>query len=443
MGLSQMNLRQLFCFLKTRSANGLYWERIRNMHIRKYPLAFFFIASACLYAPCGITQILHVGVNQPYPTLEAAAARAVPGDTILFHAGVYKGGESIARLQGKPGKPITLVGVAKDTVIIRGGTAGWMLRNVAWLHIQRLTFEQQTANGFNVDDGGLFDSPSHHIVFTRCTFRNIQASGNNDLLKLSGLDSFEIRDCTFLNGAKGGSGIDMVGCHNGLITGCRFQNMGSNAVQAKGGSRFIRIERNYFNNCGERTLNLGGSTGLPFFRPQNANYEAADLQVYSNLIIGSVSAINYVGCTRVDVINNTIYRPGKWVLRILQENRDTSRFIRCSNNSFRNNIICRGNQVTYDCNIGGATNPGSFRFSHNLWYHDENPGWRGPVGLPVTDSNSIVGSNPLFTNPAAHDLSIPAHSPAAGKGLAVLQPVYDFGGRLFAPRRSIGCYEVK
>jgi hypothetical protein len=407
-----------------------------------YKTLLLFITST-MCALCGTGQVLHIGNDQDYQTLAAAAARAKPSDTILFHAGIYQGGENIVRLQGKPGKPITLMSRAGDTVVIRGGTAGWALHQAARLHIRGLIFEQQTGNGFNMDDGGLYDSPSHHIVFTGCTFRNIQASGNNDLLKLSGLDSFEIRDCIFRNGAKGGSAIDMVGCHYGVIAGCHFENMGSNAIQAKGGSQFIRIERNYFNNCGERTLNLGGSTGLPFFRPQNAVFEAADLQVYANLIIGSISPVNFVGCTRVEVINNTIYKPEKWVLRILQENKDTARFISCGNNSFRNNIIYRGNNVAYDCNIGAGTDARSFQFSHNLWYNDENPHWTGPVNLPVEDPGHIVGLNPLFANIAAYDFSITPNSPAAGKGTAVEDPVHDFRRQLFARKRSMGCYEVK
>ncbi|MBK9982774.1 MAG: hypothetical protein IPP15_10180 [Saprospiraceae bacterium] len=67
---------------------------------------------------------------------------------------------------------------------------------------------------------GTYATPAHHIKFENCTFRNIDATGNNDLLKLSGLDSFEIRHCVFLNGADGGSGMDMVGCHDGLIKNC-------------------------------------------------------------------------------------------------------------------------------------------------------------------------------------------------------------------------------
>ena len=87
--------------------------------------------------------------------------------------------------------------------------------------------------------------------------------------------------------AAGGSGIDMVGCHHGIIKGNYFENMGSNSIQAKGGTQHITIEGNFFRNGGQRPLNLGGSTGLPFFRPIDATFEAADIKVFSNIIVGS------------------------------------------------------------------------------------------------------------------------------------------------------------
>ncbi|MBK8241845.1 MAG: hypothetical protein IPK88_00320 [Saprospiraceae bacterium] len=50
-----------------------------------------------------------------------------------------------------------------------------------------------------------------------------------------------------LNGSLGssGSGIDMVGCHNGRINKCTFENMGANSIQMKGGSQYIRIEKTF------------------------------------------------------------------------------------------------------------------------------------------------------------------------------------------------------
>ena len=232
---------------------------------------------------------------------------------------------------------------------------------------------------------------------------------------MSGVDLFEIRNCTFLNGAAGGSGIDMVGCHNGVIKNNRFENQGSNSIQAKGGSKNIRIAYNYFSNGGERTLNLGGSTNLRLFRPLDARYEAARVTVYSNIFIGSDVPIAYVGCVQTEVLNNTIYLPKKWVIRILQETVDSSRFYPCGNNSFSNNIIYHDGRVIVDCSIGPNTNPQSFSFSNNLWYHSQNSSWAGPT-LPAKDTNSIIGKDPLFNNAAGGDFLLKKGSPAAGKG---------------------------
>jgi hypothetical protein len=118
---------------------------------------------------------------------------------------------------------------------------------------------------------------------------------------------------------------------------------------------------------------------------------------------------------QTEVTSNTFYLPQKWVIRILQETVDSSRFYPCGNNSFTNNIIWHDNRVQIDCNIGPNTNPQSFQFSNNLWYHSQNPAWTGPLP-PVKDINSITGRDPLFNNAAAGDFSLKKGSPAAGKG---------------------------
>jgi hypothetical protein len=112
---------------------------------------------------------------------------------------------------------------------------------------------------------------------------------------------------------------------------------------------------------------------------------------------------------------NTIYLPQKWVIRILQETVDTSRFYPCGNNSFKNNIIYRDSRVSNDCNVGPDTNPQSFSFSNNLWYHSQNPVWTGP-DLPVTDLKCIIGKDPLFNDAASDDFTLKKPSPAIGKG---------------------------
>ncbi|MBK9961604.1 MAG: hypothetical protein IPP06_09845 [Saprospiraceae bacterium] len=84
---------------------------------------------------------------------------------------------------------------------------------------------------------------------------------------------------------------------------------------------------------------MGGSTGLAFFRPPGANYEAKDILVSGNIFEGAVTPIAYVGCRNVHVVNNTIYHPERWIMRILQESADTSFFQSCANNVFQTILL--------------------------------------------------------------------------------------------------------
>lgn len=383
---------------------------------------------------------LHVGAGHPFANLSQAISAISPGDTILIHEGTYPGGLYFENIQGTPDEWISIYAAPGETVIFDGGNNAWQFTDAAYLHVRGIIFEHQLGNGVNFDDGGSYETPAHHVIFEECTFQDMNASGNNDLLKLSGIDSFEIRNCLFLNGAGGGSGVDLVGCHDALITGCRFENMGSNGIQAKGGTSNIRIEANVFKNCGHRAVNLGGSTGLQFFRPVDAEYEAADLKVYSNVFIGSTAPVAFVGCINTEVINNTIYLPDNWVLRILQETVDPSRFFPCGNNTFRNNLIVIDNNVNVVCNIGPNTAPETFTFSNNLWFHTDQPGWNGPV-LPADDTDHLVGEDPLLEDPDGEDFSLAPGSPSIGAGFDSGEPTIDYSGMPFNTPRSIGAFE--
>ncbi len=404
------------------------------------PISFGFVVSFFLLLSCFPVQskTIVVGANKPLKNLVSAVYKAKPGDTIRFLRGIYSGGEIVKNLRGTPEAWITIFADTADRVIIRGGSTAWQLTDPAYLRIEGFTFEEQTANGFNIDDGGDYSTPAHHVQIKNCTFRNIKASGNNDLLKLSGLDHFEIMNCRFKNGSPGGSGIDMVGCHNGKIEACRFENQGSNSIQAKGGSQHILIFRNLFDRGGQRSVNLGGSTGTPFFRPLDAAFEAADLEVYSNIFVGSDAPVAFVGSVRSKVINNTIYKPGRWVVRILQENTD-ARLVQCGENSFENNLIIYENLRT-ETNVGANTRPATFQFSNNFWFDTSAGQARQPV-VPVPEKGTISGENPKLTNSEKSDFRPEKTSPAVGRIKFNGKPETDFYNRPFKTLRSLGAIE--
>jgi hypothetical protein len=398
------------------------------------------ILSGLCFMSCLILQarIRHIGPGHPWTSPSSIQNNVIAGDTVIIHAGSYAGTFFISDLTGTAANPIVIEGAAGETVIFSGGSESFHFSDISSVVLQNFIFQNQTANGVNIDDAGSFNTPAHHITIRNCTFRNINASGNNDLLKLSGVDDFEVSDCTFLNGAAGGSGIDMVGCHRGLFQRLRFEQLGSNSIQIKGGTKDITIRRNYFLNGGARALNIGGSTGLEFFRPQNATYEASTIEVYGNVIEGSEASFAFVGAVDCKVFNNTILRPGKWAMRILQETVDPSRFEACGRNAVQNNIFIITTAVSTEVNIGPDTAPATFIYSNNLWYKQGQASWSGPV-LPVADPAQVLG-DPLI-NSSTYTIS--STSLAYQKGKSNNPVVADYYGKAFRIPPSIGAVEYE
>ncbi|GLR19919.1 right-handed parallel beta-helix repeat-containing protein [Portibacter lacus] len=402
---------------------------------------FQLITSFLLLCNFTNAQIITIGSTGDYNNLEAAESFVSPGDTLLLQAQVFSDGSQFLTLNGTADEPIVILADEQHQSIFRGGTEAIHLIDCSYVVLDGLVIEQQTGNGINIDDGGDYSSPAKHITIRNCIFRDMAASGNNDLLKMSGVDSFLIEGCLFINGGSGGSGVDFVGCHWGTVQDCLFDNAGTSGIQNKGGTQFIRIQRNTFKNISQRALNLGGSTGLQFFRPPLPDpivdaFEAADLEVFSNVFIGCRAPLAYVGAIRVKVYNNTFYHPENWVLRILQETTEPG-FLPCSDNEFRNNIVQLESDLT-EVNIGNNTAPETFTFSHNLWFNESSNNWS--PNLPVTDTDQIL-ADPLFEDVSSEDYSIPANSPAVGNGLILDAPISDFDQFLFAQPPSRGAFE--
>lgn len=378
-------------------------------------------------------NILDVGTGWPYATLTDAAKVCVPGDTIQIHGGTYTGGDYITNLQGTSSAWITIRAAAGETVLYDGNTDAFQISEATYLRIQGLEFQNQTANGVNLDDGGTLTIAAHNIVVENCTWFNMGGTGNNDELKLSGVDSFTVQNCHFNNG-KDGAFVDMVGCHYGVLQDniCQTVGSGGQAFQTKGGSKNIVVQRNRIIDGGDRAMHIGGNTGKQYFRPQGANYEAMNIYVYSNTFKGSKAPIVFSSSVYCEAVNNTIITPINYVIRILQDDKTVQA---CANNTFRNNIcVFTGSTAV---NVGPGTNEASFIFSNDLWYNPNNLSWTGP-NLPYPEPGQILDKDPQFSDTLYH---LQSTSPAIGNGYAVAQPTTDYFALPFKSPRAIGAVE--
>ena len=346
---------------------------------------------------------------------------AQPGDTILLAPGKYDGGLSFSNLQGDEGKPIVIAAAdPKDPPVIEGGAVGMHLSDPAHLELRDLVIAKARANGLNIDDGGSYDTPAHHVTLRRVIIRDIGGNANHDGLKLSGLDHFVLDACTIERWGKSGSGIDMVGCHHGIVTGCTFRDadkIQTNAVQMKGGSSDIAVRRCRFENAGGRAVNLGGHTGTSYFRPKGTSYEAKEITVEDCTFIGSMAPICFVGVDGAVVQHNTFYRPTRWLVRILQENQDPQ-FVPSRNGKFRNNIaVFRAAEIGSLVNVGGSTSPETFEFADNFWYCEDRPDrTERAVQLPTKEKNGVYGRDPQFQDAEQGDFTLKPDSPVQNAG---------------------------
>ncbi len=321
-----------------------------------------------------------------------ALSQAEPGTIIQLAPGTYESEIEIKDLKGTAAAPIVLM--AQDPgnrPLFKGGRFGLHLIRCDYVILRKLRVTGASSNGINIDDGGNTRSPAHHIMLDNLDVSETGPTGNRDGIKLSGLDYFLVRNCRVTG--WGGSAIDMVGCRRGVVEGCHFEGREgfsqSNALQMKGGSRDLMVVGNTFRDVGHRSINIGGHTGLPFFRPSAGDYEATRIEVAGNEFHGSIAPIAWATAKGGYVHHNDFLYPEKWVMRILQEN-DQPSFAPSQGGRFENNVIIYDRRVSVQVNIGPGTAPETFLFRNNYW---QSPSQR-PPNLPTPELGGEHASHP-------------------------------------------------
>jgi hypothetical protein len=329
---------------------------------------------------------------------------------IRLAPGNYAPGVRVVGLTGREQRPVVIE--AEDPrrpPVFRGGAYALHLVDCAYVTLRGLTVTGCTGNGINVDDGGTVDSPAHHIVLEGITVLDTGPRGNRDAIKLSGVDDFVVRRCRVKG--WGGSAIDMVGCHRGVVEDCSFQGAPgfsqASGVQMKGGSRDIVVRGCFFDDAGQRAVNIGGSTGLEFFRPRDARFEAENVVVAGNRFTKGMACVAFVNARNAHVHHNTMHLPVKWFLRILQETTG-ERFPACRQGIVERNLFVSDRRVRAPVNVGPGTAPETFVLARNAWFSaDGAPRPR----LPVAERDGVTGVDPKLADAGTADMRATSGDP--------------------------------
>ncbi len=392
----------------------------------------------------------------PFDDIETAVAAAEPGTAIRVHAGEYAGGIFLSDVLGTEQAPIWIGGAPGEARPVLGGAASAEALHVSgarYLVLHDLEITGTTANGVNLDDRGDYADAEalRHVVVRGLRFHAIGTGGNNDCLKISGANDFFVLGSEFVDCSAGGSNIDHVGCHDGLIAGNSFEG-GGTGVQTKGGSRSIEIRGNVFRQNGGRAVNMGGSTGFEFFRPPldaaGESYEARDIRVIANVFDRAAEVAAMPGCVDCLFAHNTVYRPTTRILRILQETTTSGGFTflpasggRVVNNVFsytRAEITSGGRAI----NVGAGTSPATFSYTNNLWYASDDVAGSDDVDYQgATVSGTLAAADPGFAAPATGDFTLAESSPASSGGVALAEAPQDHAGRCYGSPPTVGAFE--
>lgn len=377
-------------------------------------------APATFADPAAPSRVLHVvpgapsggdgSVAAPFATVEAAAAVATPGTLIQLASGSHSPDQFVSDLRGTATDPIWIAGdPSQARAVIEGGGEALHLTRPAYVVIEHLEIRGQSANGINIDDGSQRDdeTAAHHVLVRDVAIHDVGGTGNQDCLKVSGVNELFVYDSFFARcgGGAAGSAIDHVGCHRAVIARNVFADLSGSAVQAKGGSTDIDIRQNRVHDGGERVFNLGGSTGFEFFRPSLSvtapNAEARRIRAFNNIITGSTGTpFAFAGCVDCLVAHNLMLGTPRWLVRILQETVSANGYTfeaaregRVVNNTF----IWTSSVLSAHVNVGADTEPDTFMFATNAWLAQDAPEISMP-SLPVEEMGSVIGAiSPYLT----------------------------------------------
>jgi hypothetical protein len=384
-------------------------------------------------------------MQNPYTSLPAAvsAAKAAgPGTKILLEGGTYLVGFTVSDLRGTAMEPFWIEGPATGTrAQLVGGSASIHLTRPAYVALRHLTIAQTAVASVNIDDGGVGGS-AHDVVIEDVTIGSTTATA----FQITGVTDVTIRDSSV---GAANRGVMMVGVRRATIARIVTGSTPYASVALAGGSQDIEVRQSRFENTGTG-VRIGNYSDANEFRPMLAastgNFEAADIKVFDNVFIGTISldAITCTNCTRVLVAHNAIRAATRSVFRLEQAydahpQLPGAQFVRAGAVQWVNNAIeIAGNPSAMSVanSAGGAMpDPASCSFSRNLW-HKRSP----PATWMPTFPGAPAETMGIYDKPSGYDDmgTLCSGGGAIGAGIALPDVTGTLAGTCRPSPPSIG-----
>ncbi|MBI1358316.1 MAG: tandem-95 repeat protein [Acidobacteria bacterium] len=346
-----------------------------------------------------------------------------PGEEYLLAPGTYSRDGVFTTgdygLLGLPDHPIVFR--AQDPTRPPTITGNLLLQSPQHVKFQDVRFTNPPA-GHNVNIYPNFGFLPHDVEFENVFFQSAAALTSEANIKVAKMDNLVVRNCTFKG--WGDEAIDTVAVWGGLIENNQFIGLSNyrqrTSLQLKGDSRDIIVRNNYFQDGGDRVIQIGGSTDAGRFRGP-AEFEATNIEVYGNRMVGGLACFSLSTQTGSRFHHNTCYLPTLFVGRLLQENKN---MLPNQKGTIDHNLFVYPNSLNLEfLNVGDGVDYQSFVFESNAFYQVDGDNPYFPH-LPVVDPDIVDQINPELIQPGTAKMRIGSINPVfQGIGADAVNPV--------------------
>jgi hypothetical protein len=386
--------------------------------------------------------------GKPFKTTAKAFSQIAPGMRINFKTGSFACPPPVNDVLATTSSPIVIRAIdgPRTAKFDCGATGDFYFSHVRAIVLDGLEIGNTAGHGVQLDSGSGFATKdlSSDFALMNGYVHDTQLAG----IKVAQSQRIYVIGNEFSKCAAGRQCVEFVASDMPVIVGNDAHD--SDAFdEVKGGAHGGIIARNRVHdmNPGGGGILVGGDcTGQQFLVDANADFEAENLVVWSNVITNANGfAFRIVGCHDCTVANNTYDSSApSAILRILHDafasNGSSTCDVPLHNTNVRivNNVFA-WSKTSIDV-IPTDEDPKNVIFDHNAWFATGDDVTKLYSDMPFTNEpTSQYNQDPKLVSPPT-DVSLASGSPEKSAGTAIADVQGTFDGKCPSSPPDIGAF---
>ncbi|MCP3903295.1 MAG: right-handed parallel beta-helix repeat-containing protein [Planctomycetes bacterium] len=341
-------------------------------------IAAFPLALALALAPTALATQHLIAHGESWEHLSGTLK---PGDEVILMPGRHQP-VTLDAAHGSSERPIVIRGLdPKRPPVIVADRYGIRMRDPRHVRIENVIVSGATIHGISLEgsatDPDANDLGSGPVNLTNVLIDDTGPKGLRHAINARLITKLRVETCRITGWA--GSGLEIVGCEDVEVRGCRFVGKEEfeqvSGIRVRGGSDRVKIDRCRFTATGKEAVCIGGRSKLEEFRipitddtEPGSLHEASRVWVTRCITEGGACAFSFVQCERSSVRQCTILGPKQAVVSLRHEQSDP-RFGSATGCSFGSNLITwTADEMASLTHLGTGADRTALTLADNLWW---------------------------------------------------------------------------